>query len=219
MIGLDLAVTDELLSTTRAIRRRLDLERPIPREIITDCLRLATQAPTAGNSQGWHFVVVTDPELRRQAANIYRRAGAAYLRDQAENSTEPQTKRVYQSASYLADVLDRVPVHVIPCFQGRVDGESTAMVASLYGSVIPAAWSFALALRARGIGSAWTTIHLVLEREMGQLLGIPDTFTQVALLPLGWITGETLSPAARPPVNDVVSWNGWIRPTSLESVD
>ena len=216
MMELDLIVTDELLSTTRAIRKRMDLERPVPRSVIAECVRLATQAPTAGNSQGWNFVVITDPDLRAKAADIYRRAGAVYLREAAETSAEPQTKRVYQSASYLADVLDQVPVLVIPCIEGRVEGESTATAASLYGSIIPAAWSFALALRARGIGTAWTTIHLVLENEMAALLGIPANFTQVAMIAVGWITGNSLRPAIRGPVENVMSWDGWTHPSTAD---
>jgi nitroreductase len=205
----DLAETDRLLSTTRAVRRRLDLTRPVDRQVVLECLQLATQAPTASNGQTWRWVVVTDPALRAEIARIYAEVGAEHLHRAAASEPDPQTRRVYESAAALTEVLHRVPVHVIPCMEGRVDGAANGVAASAYGSILPAVWSFQLALRARGLGSAWTTLHLFREREVAELLGIPDTVTQVALLPVAHTVGTDFRPAARPPVEDVTWWDRW----------
>jgi nitroreductase len=207
---LDTAVTDQLLSTTRSVRRRLDLDRPVEREVILDCIRLAAQSPTGGNSQGWRWVVVTDADKRAELARLYNEAGGEYLRaTAARTDSSEQTQRVYKSAVYLAEVLHRVPVHVIPCIFGRVDGNNNAGAAGFYGSIIPAAWSFQLALRSRGLGSAWTTVHLSKEKEAAELLGIPDNVTQIALLPVAYTIGTDFKPADRPPVEDIVFWDQW----------
>jgi nitroreductase len=206
---IDPAATDHLLSTTRAVRRRLDLARPVERSVILDCLRLAVQAPTASNAQTWRWVVVTDPDKKAGLARIYAESAGDYLKAAAAKATDPQTKRVYESAVYLAEVLGRVPVHVIPCIEGRVDNAPNALAASRYGSIIPAAWSFMLALRSRGLGSVWTTLHLLKEREAAGLLGIPEEITQVALIPVGYTTGGDFKPANRPPVEEITYWDSW----------
>jgi nitroreductase len=199
---------DEVLSTTRAVRKRLDLDRPVEREVILDCLRLAVQAPTGSNSQGWRWLVVTDAEKRAALADIYRSVGLAYL-EMAGSTAEGQTRRVYESAVHLANILERVPVHVIPCIEPAIDLSSNLAAASAYGSIIPAAWSFQLALRSRGLGSVWTTLHLGRERDAAELLGIPDGVTQVALIPVAYTIGTDFKPAARPPVEDITSWDTW----------
>jgi nitroreductase len=206
---IDTQATDHLLSTTRAVRRRLDLDRPVEKSVILECLRLAIQAPTASNAQDWRWVVVTDPQKKAELARMYAAGGGEYLKAAAASATEPQTKRVYESALYLTEILDRVPVHVIPCIQGRVDNAPNPMAASRYGSIIPAAWSFMLALRSRGLGSAWTTLHLFQEKEAAALLGIPDDITQVALIPVGYTTGGDLKPAQRPPIEGITYWDTW----------
>lgn len=137
----------------------------MPRELIVECIDIAQQAPTGGNRQGWGFVVVTDQAKRTAPAELYRRVGAEYLRKLRGEAGDPQTTRVYDVAVYLSDVLDRVPVHVVPVIKGRADGQPSAAAAGLYGSIIPPAWSFMLAARVRGLGSVWTTLHLVHERE------------------------------------------------------
>ena len=200
---------DELLSTTRAVRKRLDLERPVEREVILECLRLAVQAPTASNTQDWRWVVVTDAEKRAALAEMYRSTGLAYLSMAAESTPEGQTRRVYDSAVYLAEILERVPVHVIPCIAQPIDLSMNVTAASAYGSIIPAAWSFQLALRSRGLGSVWTTLHLLREREVAELLGIPEGVTQVALIPVAYTIGTDFRPAVRPPVEEITSWNTW----------
>ena len=205
----DTAETDRLLTTTRSVRKRLDLERPVEPEIILDCIRLAIQAPTGGNGQGWRWIIVTDPAKRAELARMYADGGADYLRAQAARHADPQTRRVYESAVYLTEILDRVPVHVIPCIEGRADNAPNAASASRYGSIIPAAWSFMLALRSRGLGSVWTTLHLSKEKEAAELLGIPEDITQVALLPVAYTVGDDFKPARRPPVEGITYWDGW----------
>jgi nitroreductase len=206
---IDVAATDELLTTTRAVRRRLDLDRPVPRELVLECVSIAQQAPTGGNSQGWGFVVVTDEGKRTALAELYRRTGDDYLRKSRDRAKSDQTSRVYDSAVHLAEVLHRVPVHVIPVIQGRVDGHPNGIAAGLYGSIIPAAWSFMLAARARGLGTAWTTLHLFHEQEAAELLGIPSDYTQVALIPLAYYTGDTFSAADRPAADSITHWDSW----------
>jgi nitroreductase len=206
----DLAETDRLLSTTRAVRRRLDLARPVPRELILDCVRLSQQAPTGSNSQGWRWLMVDDPDLRRGLAALYRKAAEAYLSQARANlgEAELQTRRVYDSAFWLIDHLADVPVHAIPCLVGRAPAGPNIAGASYYGSIFPAVWSFQLALRSRGLGSALTTLHLFHEREAAELLGVDyEQLTQVALLPVGYTKGTQFRPADRPGPETIVSWN------------
>jgi nitroreductase len=203
------AIVDRLLSTTRSVRRRLDLDRPVEREVVLECLRLAVQAPTASNGQTWRWIVVTDPELRAALAELYRSAGAEYMAQKATTEQDGQNRRVYESALALTTTLARVPVLVIPCVEARVSKVPNVVAASAYASIIPAAWSFMLALRSRGLGSVWTTIHLAKEREAAELLGIPDGVAQVGLLPVAYTTGGDFGPAARPPVETVTYWDRW----------
>lgn len=206
----DTSVTDRLLTTTRAVRRRLDLERPVEESVVLDCLRLAIQAPTGSNAQGWRWIVVTDPEKRSELARMYAEGGAGYLKAAAGQEKDDQTRRVYESALHLTEILDRVPVHVIPCIEGRADNAPNILSASAYGSIIPAAWSFMLALRSRGLGSAWTTLHLFKEKEAAEMLGIPyEKVTQVALIPVAYTVGQDFQPAKRPPVETITYWDSW----------
>jgi nitroreductase len=209
---IDLANADLLLSTTRAVRKRLDLKRPVPRDVILDCVRLAVQAPTASNSQNWRWMIVTDPAKRAALADLYGSTARPYLEAGAAGkmSADSQTVRVYKSALYLLDILPDVPVHVIPCIEGRVDSPGNMSGASFYGSVMQSAWSFILALRARGLGSVWTTLHLQKEQETAELLGIPyASVSQIALLPVAYTVGTDFKPAARGPVEDITYWDAW----------
>lgn len=206
------AALDEVLRTTRAVRRRLDLDRPVPRDVILECLQLAVQAPTASNRQDWRWLVVTDPARRAALAELYAASGADYLAAAAARAADAQTRRVYESALALTRTLHRVPVHVIPCIEQRLDGASTIVAASAYGSILPATWSFLLALRARGLGSVWTTLHLAREAEAAELLGIPSGVTQVALLPVAYTLGTEFRPARRGPVEQVTYWDSWGAP-------
>jgi len=209
MTIFDTATTDLLLTTTRSVRKRLDLERPVSKEVILECLRLAIQAPTGSNAQGWRWMVVTDANKRAELARLYAEGGRAYLEAAAQRDMDPQTRRVHESALYLVEVLDRVPVHVIPCLAGRLDCPSNAQAAGFYGSILPATWSFMLALRSRGLGSAWTTLHLAREKEAAELLGIPEHYTQVALLPVAYTVGSDFKPAARRPVEEITYFDTW----------
>jgi nitroreductase len=206
---MDIATVDELLSTTRAVRKRLDLSRPVGRDVILECIQLAMQAPTASNTQNWRWVVITDADKRAAIAEIYRSIGADYLAYAADNATDAQTQRVYQSAMSLTETLARVPVHVIPCLEPRIDTAEPGIAAAAWASIIPAGWSFLLALRSRGLGSVWTTMHLFKEQEVAELLGIPPTVTQAALFPVAYTIGTDFRPAKRPPAETVTFWNGW----------
>lgn len=212
-MNFDLAMTDELLATTRSVRKRLDLERPVSREIITECLELAVQAPTASNTQTWRWLVIDDPDTRAALAAIYAACAGDYLAQAgaaARASGDNQTAKVYDSAMWLIDNLHNVPVFVVPCVAGRPAADAPVLMqASLYGSIFPAVWSFQLALRARGLGSTLTTLHLMKEQESAALLGIPDDVMQVALLPVAYTRGTDFKRAARPPVSEVTHWNRW----------
>jgi nitroreductase len=218
----NLQVIDHLLTTTRTVRRRLDLSRPVEREVILRCIEIAMQAPTASNSQNWHFLVVSEADKRLAIADYYRKSYSAYIGRAAlgtvkavvgrRSRTSPdigQMARVSLSSTYLAQHLHEVPVFIIPCFEGRVEGKPVSDQAARYGSILPAAWSLMLALRARGLGAAWTTLHLVYEKEVGQILGVPENITQVALLPVAYFKGEDFHPAKRLPMESFIHWEAW----------
>jgi nitroreductase len=223
---MDVAAVDHLLTTTRSVRKRLDLSRPLEPQVLERCIEIAMQAPTALYGQTWHFVVVTDSAIKQGIAEIYRRvtseyrSGAAvpdrylrqlhFIKDPADARFGSQ-QRMYAASAHLIAHLHEVPVLVIPCVEGRMENDGLAAQASMYGSILPATWSLMLALRARGIGSAWTTLHLVYEREVGKLVGIPDTITQAALLPIAYFTGAEFRPAKRLPARDRIYWDQWGR--------
>jgi nitroreductase len=206
---------DELLTTTRSVRRRLDLERPVPRELINECIDVAVQAPSGGNRQLWQWLIVTDADKKRFIGERYREAWYAYnSTSRAEypqdDPRKAQLPRVVRSAQYLADQMANVPAMVIPCIAGRVDGQSNLSMAGLYGSIVPATWSFMLAARLRGLGTAYTTLHLKYEAEVAEQLGIPfEGFTQAALLPVAYYTGEDFRAAPRIPLESIVHWESW----------
>jgi len=215
---------EELLTTTRAVRKRLDFEKPVPPELIKECIEIALQAPTGGNTQGWQFVAVFDATKRAALAELYRQAWAKYKQspgsvfDLASNEgpgeRKDQFNRVAESADYLADNLEHVPVHLIPCLPGRVEkfsGSYAAVgLASVYGSILPATWSYMLAARSRGLGTCWTTAHLMHEQEAAEILGIPhDQFSQVALIPTAWSIGNKFKVSLRKSVDEVLHIDGW----------
>lgn len=207
---IDVANADLLLSTTRSVRKRLDFERPVEREVLLECLALAVQAPTASNRQTWRWMVVTDPDLKAKIADIYREEAMDYLGSSliaAEESGDAQDRRVYESALYLAENLERAPAFVIPCIAEDLDQKDRVIV--VLGSIVQAAWSFQLALRARGLGSTWTTLHLRHAQAVADLLGIPDGVAQVSLIPVAYTKGTGFRPAKRPPVTGITHWNHW----------
>lgn len=210
---------DEVLHTTRAVRKRLDFDRPVEREVIDECLESAIQSPTGSNSQMWQWLVVTDEDKRAGLADLYRQgweiyanmegnAATAYQGDDADRLA--QQARVTTSAEYLAENFHRVPVMLIPCLPGRLEGLPTMATTSMLGSILPGAWSFMLAARERGLGTAWTTIHLMFEEQAAEILEIPYAeVTQCALITMGYSIGTDFKPAKRPPLETVVHRDTW----------
>lgn len=206
---------EELLTTTRTVRKRLDLGREVPRELIEECLSVALQAPSGSNRQTWQWIVVTDPGQRAAVGAVYKKACDAYLAssgaagrlfaDDPERSGVQQ--KVGESVAYLADRMGDVPVLVIPCLRARALPAGNQ--AGFWGSVLPAAWSFMLAARARGLGTAWTTLHLAHEAEVAEILGLPADVHQAALIPTAYYTGETFRPAPRVPLAEVLHYDRW----------
>ncbi|TMC87045.1 MAG: nitroreductase family protein [Chloroflexi bacterium] len=215
---LDLSI-DTLLTTTRSVRKRLDLSRPVEPEVIDECLELALQAPTASNSQSWHFVVVTDPHQRQALATIYRKGAERYrelmtpVYQKRAAASEQEARTVaglLDSGQYLIDHLHEVPVHVIPCIQGRTDHLPIVAQSGTWGSIMPAAWSFMLAARSRGLGTSLTSFHLFFEQEAAEVLGIPyEEVMQAALIPVAYTLGTDFKPAARKPLESVLHRDRW----------
>jgi nitroreductase len=209
---------DQLLTTTRAVRKRLDLDRPVEPEVVRECIELAAQAPTGSNAQGWHFVVVTDPAKRAALAEFYREGFNTFYGDRdAAFAGMPQDDpdylvtqhRVVDSAGYLAEHMADVPVHVIPCVEGRFEQGPVMLHASIWGSLLPAVWSFCLAARSRGLGTCWTTLHLIKEREAAELLGLPDNIMQGALIPVAYTKGTDFKPGPRRDLDRVIHLESW----------
>ena len=206
---------DELLTTTRTVRKRLDLQRDVPMTLIRECIEIALQAPTGSNRQNWHWIVVTDPAQRAAIGQVYLRAVEAYVAspgaagrlfaDDAERAGVQ--RRVGESVAYLGQHMGEVPVHVIPCL--RVRRLPAGNQAGLWGSILPAAWSFMLAARARGLGTAWTTLHLAHEAEVAAILGLPDDIRQSVLIPTAYYSGESFRPAPRIPLDDILHVDHW----------
>lgn len=215
---LNLSV-DEALSTTRAVRKRLDFDKPVETAVLEECLELAVQSPTGSNMQAWQWMVVTDPDKRKALGDIYRKGwelyttmegnvATAYKGDDTERIA--QQDRVLSSAEYLAENFEKAPAMLIPCLPGRLDGLPALASASLFGSILPGVWSFMLAARERGLGTSWTTIHLMHEQEAADVLDIPfDEVTQCALITVGYTKGTDFKPAKRPPMDTITHWNGW----------
>ncbi len=210
---------DEVLTTTRAVRKRLDFDRPVADELLHECLEIALQAPSGSNSQGWHFVLVTDRAKIEAIGELYRQAFEDYvvgpnqptMQHLDDPSMAPVQQRVQDSARYLADNLHRVPAMLIPCCAGRPDvpGTPLAVSAAIFGSILPATWNFMLAARERGLGTCWTTLHLVHEKAIGELLGIPDDCAQVALIPIAHTLGTDFKPGPRKSLDGVLHVNHW----------
>jgi nitroreductase len=210
--------TDQLLSTTRSVRKRLDLSRPVEPELVTECLELALQGPTGGNSQGFRFLVVTDAAKRARLGELYRQGFELMYGDRdAAIAGLPEddpdyaaaTRRTIDSAAYLSEHMGEVPVMVIPCILGRTDTAPVAMQAGVWGSLLPATWSFMLAARSRGLGTCWTTLHLIHEQEAAELLGIPDTVMQGALIPVAHTLGTDFKPGPRRDFGRFVRYDSW----------
>ena len=215
---IDLESSDELLTTTRAVRRRMDLDRPVDLSIIETCIEIALQAPSgsgAKDSAGMgdaypHFVVVTDEKLRAGIGEIYRAAHHPYIDQHAKADPEREAAGGFDLVRWHTDTIHQTPVLVLVCLNGPVASLSPGMQVGAWGSVLPAAWSFMLALRARGLGSSWTTIHLLEHQEaMAELLGLPDHASQAVLIPVGYYKGTGFKRATRPSVSQIMHLNGW----------
>lgn len=208
---------EELLTTTRSVRKRLDLERPVDLALVREALTVALQAPSGSNAQGWHFLVVTDPEKRATIGDHYRRAVDDYLASERsaarlhadDPDRAPVQQRVGDSVAHLGRTMGQVPVLVIPCLRLPRGLPASGTQAAVWGSLHPAAWSYMLACRLRGLGTAWTTLHLQYEREVAELLGLPDDVHQGALIPTAHYLGETFRPAPRQPLEEVLHLDGW----------
>jgi nitroreductase len=205
---------DGLLTTTRSVRRRLDFDRPVDRALVERCVEIAQQAPNGSNLETWHWLLVDDRSTIGELARLYREAmeehvaslggevGGRYV-----GASVPRSELISESVIHLRDHFHRLPMIVLPLMAGRPDGQSLFIQASLWGSILQAAWSFMLALRARGLGSAWTTVHLRRADEVAALLGIPRRYTQTVLLPVAHALGADFRPAYRKPVAEITSWN------------
>ena len=225
---MNLEAIDRLLTTTKAVRRRLDLTRPVPRAVVQECIELACYAPNASNAQEWQWVVVDDPELRAQVAEQYRAVTeppVTQMLATKEQMGDEAGARISRSILWLAEHLREVPVIVIPCYdiaaaearyrtlipdpalrdQGGV--ETHEMTPGMYASILPAVWNFQLALHSRGLGSVLTTAHQADQPAMAEILGIPITWHQTALLPVAYTTGGDFTRSPRKPVTDVIVWN------------
>ena len=210
---------DEVLTTTRAVRKRLDFGRPVAKKILRECLQIALQGPSGSNAQGWHFVLVDDREIIIEIARYYARAfedyAASDIQPMHHHQDDPDMAdtqaRVLDSAKYLADNLHRVPALLIPCSSTRPDfpGTNMSAIAGICGSIIPAAWSFMLAARERGLGTCWTTLHLNFEQEVAELIGIPADHAQLALIPIAHTIGTEFRPAPRKDLDSVLHVNRW----------
>ena len=206
----DTGETDRLLSTTRSVRRRLDLERPVPEQLLLDCIDLAEQAPTGGNQPSRRWLVIRDPKVRQQVTDLYREAGGAWLSERASalaGSGDPR-ERAARSGGHLADHLHEVPAIVLVTIYGEHDGSGRP---GLFDSVIQAAWSFCLAARSRGLGTAWTTLHLAAADKVAEVLDIPDGVTQIVLLPVAFTIGDDFSPVERRPAREITWFDKWGR--------
>ena len=215
---LNLSV-DEVLSTTRAVRKRLDFDKPVEPEVIKECLEAALQSPTGSNSQSWQWLVVTDSDQRAALAKLYQQGWELYTQMEGNVQTAykgvdedriSQQSRVLDSATYLAKNFEKVPVMMIPILPGRFEGLPSMASAAMLGSILPGAWSFMLAARERGLGTAWTTIHLMFEEQAAEVLGIDyQSYTQCALITCGYSKGTNFKPAKRPPLETVLHWDRW----------
>lgn len=221
--GFDLAEVDRLLTTTRAVRRQLDLHTPVARSVIEECLRLAFHAPNATNAQSWRWLVVSDPDLRARIGQIYRQVLqpiSLRLAQERREAGDQAGLRHSASVLYLVEHLGEVPVMVIPCVPGTIGPDATlAELSGMFGSIYPAVWSFQLALRSRGLGSAFTTAHLLEAQEVGRILGIPAGYLQTCLIPVAYLKRQDLGPAPRGDLEGVVFWDHFPAPPAPDSAE
>ena len=206
-MNIDTAAVDAALTTTRAVRLRLDLERPVDNEILYDCIDIAEQAPSGGNQGSRRWIIVREPRVKEKLAGLYLDAAGKWMietRDSLAGSGHPQEK-VMRSAAHLAEHLAEVPAIVVPTIIGRYSGSGQP---GLFDSVIQSVWSFCVALRARGLGTSWTTAILSREDELRALLSIPDGNTPIAMIPVAWTKGTDFKTAPRYPARAITGIDG-----------
>lgn len=210
-LTIDVAAADKLLTTTRGVRKRMDFSRPVAPDIIRQCVEVAMQAPVGGTDWPTHFIVATEPDVKLRIADLYRKVCDPYLDTLAAKMDAGGERPTSGVELYRrqAETLHQAPALVIVAIDGRFENEPVGKQAARYGCVLPVAWSFMLALRARGLGSCWTTLHIYEEAEVARALGIPDTMTQTVLLPVAYYTGDDFKPAKRPPADNFIHWNRW----------
>ena len=217
MTDFDFDQTDRLMMTTKQVRKRLDLSRAVPHNTVLECIDVASRAPIGGNIQVNRWLLADDPDIKQGLAECYRAKGTDYLNAGVEQVTagvaDPIQTRVVESSVYLLKHLHEVPMMIIPIRMGRPDNTIFGQ-ATFWGPVTPGVWSLQMALRSRGIGTAWTTLHLYEEQRARELLGLPDTVTQIALLPAAFYTGDRFSPSKRRPAHEITYLNGWQKPVS-----
>jgi nitroreductase len=224
--ALPISDFETVLTTTRAVRRRLDFDRPVEESVVLDCLRIAVQAPTGGNAQDWRFVLIGDPEVKAAVAAVYRDcfeeyvarplAAAGYAAPEVRGrlDTSPAAERMLEGARYLADNIGRAPWLLLACAtrpDPSADLTASGTVSAVYGSVYPAVWSFCLALRSHGLGSIITTLTVNEPERVAEILDIPDGVTQCCLLPIAYTVGLDFKPAPRRPLDEVLFRDGWGR--------
>jgi nitroreductase len=226
-VEFDLTNTDRLLTTTKQVRKRLDLSRPVPIELVLECIQVASAAPIGANRESNRWLIIDEAEIKAELAKLYRRRMDPYLSALPVAPPGSRQAKVNESTKYLIDHMAEVPLIVIPLRLSRVSEKADVRErSSFYGSVIPAVWSFQLAARSRGLGSAFTTGHLAFETEAAELLGLPaprpqptainqaeaapsDLVTQICLLPVAFYKGGGFVSAPRLPAHEVTFLNHW----------
>ena len=198
---LDLASVDLVLGTTRSVRRNLDFEREIDPAVIMDCIDIATQAPTGIPGQNWRFVLVTDAQQKSRLAKLYEATLYEFVKEREVPLKDTQRALVAR--------MHEMPLLICVCAMGQTPGSNPAEQVAFYGSILPAAWSLMLALRARGLGSTWTTLLSARQNEVREILQMPADSVLTVMLPVAYMKGARLSKAERLPASQVSYWNRW----------
>lgn len=205
--AFDVAEADRLLTTTRAVRKRLDFDREVPDQVIFDCIDAAEQAPTGGSDASRRWIVVRDQVVKDQLGEIYKNSGQ-FMHTWADrlDGTGHFKERIMSSSAYLVDNLAQAPVLVIAAIWGEHDNSGRP---GLFDSVVPSAWSFNLALRARGLGTAYTTMLNAHVDELAEILGIPDGVTTIVTFPVAYTKGLSFKQAPRRPAHEITYFDQW----------
>lgn len=190
------AIVDHALMTTRGVRQRLDFDRDVDDQIILDCIDVAEQAPTGGNNGSRRWMIIRDQDTKDRMAELYLSAGVDWVIETAKRleGSGHQNERLMTGARHLGENIARTPALVMPTILGRHDGSGRP---GLFDSVIQSAWSFMVALRARGLGTVWTTMYLNEAPAVAELLDLPEHVTQICLFPVAYTIGTDFKPTSR----------------------